>query len=151
MQAGDTVFDLVPPGQDELARVLSLDYGFLNQRLSPQRSATRQVASSKTTKRSIPSRFSSLPSEKSDVSPDRNFQHSQSTPPRRTEGNAQVPRKQMILQEQAIQTLKSELQDLGGRMDIIQEYIYEKREAIDCSEKMFVQVIKLVGLCWISP
>lgn len=114
-----------------------MDYGLVYQRPSPQHASSWRVPTSR------PSSRGSVPSQSgNEKSPERGVQHSRSVPARRrSEGSAQqVPRKQIALHEQAIQGLKSDMQDLGGRLDTIQEYIDEKKEAIDCSEKVYVQV-----------
>lgn len=138
-QGGSTAFDLVPDGREDISEALAMDYGLVYQRTSPQQTSSRRPSASR------PSSRGSGPSQSgTEKSPERGMQHSQTVPARRrTEGNAlQVPRKQIALHEQAIQGLKSDLQELSGRLDTIQEYMDEKREAIDCSEKVYVQVRK---------
>lgn len=130
---GLTPFDLIPEGRDDITDTLSMDYGLVYQRASPQQTTSRRLGGSRPS-----SRGSSGHAEKS---PERVLQQTQSTPARRrTENPQQVPRKQIAIQEQAIQGLKSDLQELEGRLDTVQEYLEEKKEAIDCGEKVHVQV-----------
>ncbi|GMH40806.1 hypothetical protein BSKO_08710 [Bryopsis sp. KO-2023] len=144
---GLTAFDLVPEERQDLQDALASDHGVKNARSSPLGVAPRLSpgarVSPKFGEKSSPVGLKRTQTTPDNRSPERTgFQRSETAPiRRRAEGNAQKgPKKQMALQEQSIQKLKEELQELGGRLDSIQEYIHEKKEAIDCSEKVFVQV-----------
>lgn len=144
---GMTAFDLVPEDRQDLLDALASDHGVKNARSSPLGMAPRLSPGARVSPK-FGEKSSSVTLKRTQTTPDNRspertgFQRSDTAPARRrTEGNAQKgPKKQMALQEQSIQKLKEELQELGGRLDSIQEYIHEKKEAIDCSEKVFVQV-----------